>query len=428
MAAVEDVRSASAFEEATQASTLVAVDFWAPWCEPCKTLDEVFALLAADNGHAKFLRVEAEEVPEVTEKLGVTVVPYFAILKSGRVAARVEGADAAALSAAVAEHIAAAEPPHAKPAPAPAAQAMRAAVAEPAVATSDGRDGLSTAARIQQLLASAPVMLFMKGSREAPRCGFSRHVCDALDAVDVCYATFDILGDEEIRQGLKKYSQWPTYPQLYVAGELLGGADIVDELAQTGALRSAVNEALAVSPSAAAAAAPPLDFGAGSAPAVNDGGASAAGAPSAATGSGAFASAPAAAAGRGADAAPGGHAAHDGPAAVAASSGGGASEQELRALVAQQPVMLFMKGTPDAPRCGFSARVVQALRTAGLGFGAFDILTSDAVRQGLKALSDWPTYPQLYAGGELVGGCDIVEEMAQAGVLREELGEMAART
>lgn len=91
--------------------------------------------------------------------------------------------------------------------------------------------------------------------------------------------------------------------------------------------------------------------------------------------------------------------------------------------------MLFMKGSPAAPRCGFSRKVVEALEGAGLGgFGAFDILSDEAVRQGLKALSDWPTYPQLYVNGELVGGCDIVLEMAAAGELKGAVEEMLHRT
>jgi Grx4 family monothiol glutaredoxin len=94
-------------------------------------------------------------------------------------------------------------------------------------------------------------------------------------------------------------------------------------------------------------------------------------------------------------------------------------------------LLLFMKGTPDAPRCGFSRRVVDALAAAGAPvaagaangektFKSVDILAPEnqAVREGLKVLSDWPTYPQLYSKGELVGGCDIVEEMANAGELQ----------
>ena len=95
----------------------------------------------------------------------------------------------------------------------------------------------------------------------------------------------------------------------------------------------------------------------------------------------------------------------------------------LAALVHSSPVMLFMKGSPDAPKCGFSRRVVEALRgpAACASFGHFDILSDDAVREGLKTFSDWPTYPQLYIRGELIGGCDIVEEMAKNGELAAQV-------
>ncbi|CAI6002086.1 unnamed protein product [Closterium sp. NIES-65] len=79
-------------------------------------------------------------------------------------------------------------------------------------------------------------------------------------------------------------------------------------------------------------------------------------------------------------------------------------------------------GTPEEPRCGFSRKVVDALTSEGISFGSFDILTDEAVRQGLKELSNWPTYPQVYHKGELIGGCDIVLEMKANGELKAELG------
>lgn len=84
-------------------------------------------------------------------------------------------------------------------------------------------------------------------------------------------------------------------------------------------------------------------------------------------------------------------------------------------------------GDPDSPRCGFSRKVVDALRADGIDFKSFDILSDEEIRQGLKEYSNWPTYPQLYVKGELVGGCDIVLEMADAGELKETINEMVAR-
>ncbi len=85
--------------------------------------------------------------------------------------------------------------------------------------------------------------------------------------------------------------------------------------------------------------------------------------------------------------------------------------------VAQNDVVLFMKGTPDSPRCGFSSLAVQILDHVGAPFVGVDVLQDDGLRDGIKAFTDWPTIPQLYVKGEFVGGSDIVREMFQAGEL-----------
>jgi monothiol glutaredoxin len=97
--------------------------------------------------------------------------------------------------------------------------------------------------------------------------------------------------------------------------------------------------------------------------------------------------------------------------------------------VAEHPVIVFMKGEPDQPRCGFSAAVVQILDHLGVEYVGVDVLQSEPLRQGIKAYSDWPTIPQLYVKGEFVGGCDIVREMFQSGELQsflEQQGVIAA--
>jgi monothiol glutaredoxin len=90
--------------------------------------------------------------------------------------------------------------------------------------------------------------------------------------------------------------------------------------------------------------------------------------------------------------------------------------------IADNPVILFMKGNPDRPACGFSARTAAALQALGAPFAAVDILPDPRIRQELSALSNWPTIPQLFVNGELVGGCDIVTEMYENGELAELLG------
>ncbi|HEX6715232.1 MAG TPA: Grx4 family monothiol glutaredoxin [Thermoleophilaceae bacterium] len=94
----------------------------------------------------------------------------------------------------------------------------------------------------------------------------------------------------------------------------------------------------------------------------------------------------------------------------------------LEQSIAENEVMLFMKGTPDQPRCGFSMRTSAALNTLGVRYAAMDILPDPRIREELSAISDWPTIPQLFVSGKLVGGADIVAEMYETGELAELLG------
>ncbi|EPS64131.1 hypothetical protein M569_10649, partial [Genlisea aurea] len=216
--------------------------------------------------------------------------------------------------------------------------------------------GLSSALsdRLRQLINSDPVVLFMKGTPDEPRCGFSRKVVDILREEKINFKSFDILSDDEVRQGLKVYSNWSSYPQLYIKGDLVGGSDIVLEMQKSGELKKIALEKGIIH---------------------------------------------------------------------SHSSVEKSSEDRLRELVESSPIMLFMKGTPEAPRCGFSSKVVNALREEGLEFGSFDILEDEEVRQGLKKFSNWPTYPQLYCKGELIGGCDIVMELHKNGELKSNLSD-----
>ena len=94
----------------------------------------------------------------------------------------------------------------------------------------------------------------------------------------------------------------------------------------------------------------------------------------------------------------------------------------LEQAIADNEVILFMKGTPEQPRCGFSARTVAALDELGTPYAAVDILPDPRIRQELSALSKWPTIPQLFHNGELIGGCDIITEMYESGELAQALG------
>lgn len=91
-------------------------------------------------------------------------------------------------------------------------------------------------------------------------------------------------------------------------------------------------------------------------------------------------------------------------------------------------VVLFLKGTPDFPQCGFSGQVVQMLDYVGVTYKGINVLASDEMRQGIKEYSNWPTIPQLYIKGEFIGGCDIIREMFQAGELQALLSEKGIAT
>ena len=100
--------------------------------------------------------------------------------------------------------------------------------------------------------------------------------------------------------------------------------------------------------------------------------------------------------------------------------------ERIKAELGSSPVVLFMKGTPDFPQCGFSAQTVAALRALGADFKSVNIFEEPEMREALKRYSNWPTYPQLYVNGELIGGCDIALEMYQSGELQKLLSGAGA--
>ena len=97
--------------------------------------------------------------------------------------------------------------------------------------------------------------------------------------------------------------------------------------------------------------------------------------------------------------------------------------ERIKKQLENHPVLLYMKGTPDFPQCGFSAQTVAALKAVGASFHAVNIFEDPELRDGLKRYSNWPTYPQLYVNGELVGGCDIALQMYHSGELKTLIGE-----
>ncbi|KAG8465210.1 hypothetical protein KFE25_012573 [Diacronema lutheri] len=222
-------RDEAAFNEAVRVREATVAYFRADWCEPCAQLDAVFDQLAADHAAScAFVRVDAEELMAVSERYGVDALPAVVVLREGKEAGRLGGVTAPALVELVAKLAAEAEA--AKVAPLPAS----------APPTASPPSSASLDDRLKALVSSAPTMLFMKGSPDAPRCGFSRQIVELLRAEGVPFGHFDILADEDVRHGLKAFSNWPTYPQLYAGGKLVGGLDIVRELKEEGELKDAL--------------------------------------------------------------------------------------------------------------------------------------------------------------------------------------------
>ena len=193
-------------------------------------------------------------------------------------------------------------------------------------------------------------MLFMKGTPDVPQCGFSGKIVEILKKNKVKFCSFNIISDDEVRQGLKTFSNWQTYPQLYVKGELIGGLDIVAELDEENELMNTL--------------APGIDSAEDAKKKLNE---------------------------------------------------------KLKKLIESDEVMLFVKGTPEKPLCGFSSKIISLLNKQKIRFSHFNILNDDEVRQGLKEYSNWPTFPQLYVKGELIGGLDIVTELAENDELKDQI-------
>lgn len=342
--AVKELRSKAQLEEALREKSSAALHFWASWCPASAQMDAIFSHLSSENPNTHFFRVEAEETPDISHAYNVSAVPFFVFIKDGVVVDKLEGVNPADL----AEKVTKLSGPGVRPKAAEIEEVLNvngsAASMNGSTAVDNGK-GLEE--KLRALVSSKPVMLFMKGSPNEPKCGFSRRVVEILRDLGVEIGSFDILADEEVRQNLKSFSNWPTYPQLYIAGEFIGGCDIITEMHKSGELKEILKE------------------------------------------KGVFQK--------------------ESP------------ESRLKNLISLSPTMLFMKGSPDAPRCGFSSKVVNTLREEGISFGSFDILSDMEVREGLKKYSNWPTYPQLYHNGELIGGCDIILELKATGELKAEL-------
>ncbi|KAF7375683.1 Monothiol glutaredoxin-4 [Mycena sanguinolenta] len=204
------------------------LNFWAPWAAPCTQMNEVVSELAKKHVSVLVLNIEAEEQADIAESFEIEAVPSFVVLRGHTLLARIAGADATALTQAIATHASGAAPTYT-----PQAH-TNAAPPPPGTQNGAAETPEELNARLRRLMTQSKVVLFMKGSPEEPRCGFSRKLSTLLREQGVQFSSFDILQDEDVRQGLKKLNDWPTFPQLIVDGDLVGGLDIVQEMVETG--------------------------------------------------------------------------------------------------------------------------------------------------------------------------------------------------
>jgi len=239
MSTITEITSLTDWEAHTSslpASTVLIISFHAPWAAPCAQMATVLKTLASEYPvteplSTSWISVNAEDLSELSEQYDVTAVPFLVLSRDGTVLETVSGSSAVKVRTAIEAH---AKPSSSPPAAATtngAATSTTEQAAQVEKASTEEQDPEKQKEdlfkRLGELVKAAPVMLFMKGVPSAPQCGFSRQIVAILRENSVKYGFFNILADDEVRQGLKEYAEWPTYPQLWVDGELVGGLDIV---------------------------------------------------------------------------------------------------------------------------------------------------------------------------------------------------------
>jgi len=403
---------------------LFVLIFFADWHEPSVHLTNVAKSLAKSyEGKCIFVPLNADENEAVAQKFNVEMVPTVIFMKSTKeVLHRIEEDSPAVLSKKVEEY----------------SNSFR---------TAFEADKTKMFSKIEEITKSFPLIVFIKGSPSAPKCGFSEQLLNQLHELRLKFSHFDILSDENVRNWLRHYSNWVTYPQVYVNGKFVGGLDTTKDLISKGEFQKLVepfnlkdepeNIAQRIISSANVIA---LIQGKTSAPSnpkseelvkiLNDNGIR-------------FTSFDLETA--------------EEPVIKAFREKLGVEEfpclivekelvgdlnkvrdlasskeltaripkddlvlslnEKLKALVNTSPIMIFMKGVPEAPQCGFSRKLVDLLNKLGVEYGHFNILNDNTVRERLKEYSNWKTYPQLYVEGELLGGLDIALEMDAQGEL-----------
>eukprot|EP01083_Nonionella_stella_P216381 777873_1 len=282
--------------------------FWTSWHEdssPNGSTSKLFETLATTTNDVSFYRIEAEENATLSEKYNVTIVPTFVYINEhNAIVDKVEGMDDSEnipkVTNALQNLI------QSKSASSSSTSAVTEGTTAPNAETSeveDPKEKLNN--KLKSLINSSPIILFMKGTPTQPKCGFSRQSIELLSSKksnqQIIFKTFNILNDDEVRQGLKTYSDWPTFPQLYVHGELVGGLDIMKEMYEEydGDLVQAFELDVNSSTVKVTSADADDDTGAGT----------------------------------------------------------DTLEERLEKLIKRSKIMLFMKGLPSQPKCGFSRTI-----------------------------------------------------------------------
>ncbi|ODV91121.1 hypothetical protein CANCADRAFT_2838 [Tortispora caseinolytica NRRL Y-17796] len=230
---VTEIKSDDQFEQILSEfpEKLIAVNFFTDWAAPCKPIGDVFASIAQTTPDVVFVSVDADALPNIAEAFDVSAVPYFIFLQNRTIIKEVSGADPKQL---VNGLQAALKGDSSDAAPASSSDASSSSTSSDPSLTHNTNDVSEETpeqlnARLAKLVKAAPVMLFMKGTPAAPQCGFSRQLVAILREHNIRFGFFDILKDDAVRQGLKTFSDWPTFPQLYINGELAGGLDIIKD-------------------------------------------------------------------------------------------------------------------------------------------------------------------------------------------------------
>jgi len=252
MSTLVEIKSEDAFNKHSASlppTTLQIIYFKAEWAAPCKQMTTVLQTLASSYPATEplstsWIAMDAEDVMDISDAFNVTAVPFLVLRRGEQVLETVSGSDATKVRTAIEKHANTSSTGVGSNGSAAAATTgttgtknlsnYAPTAQDPATApqyssgeAKESKEELHK--RLSTLVKAAPVMLFMKGTPSSPQCGFSRQTVAILRENSVKYGFFNILADDEVRQGLKEFADWPTFPQLWVDGELVGGLDIIKE-------------------------------------------------------------------------------------------------------------------------------------------------------------------------------------------------------